>query len=308
MSSVVDSVDVNICIFTAGVVITCDVDREGDITSGLLESAPDEVAITVATEGLCAVFGHRASCGGSGTIVAAVGTTILLCSLTVGFVGLDAEVTIVSTTVNLTDLTLGGTLTEASTVTTVGTSYILLPDIAGGSVGTLLIVCTIRGTSIGAWNTSVTECGGGACVGIGSNAAIATASVDGPGSFLLTLLHTGVNIAVASSTGVVCFVEDFNIKQSWVVVTTEVIATGGATSTTGAAVVVVAKVAITAAGQVGVEVVTTTPGWAIAVMAVLVGTVAFAGVFKVVGQGEQEVTAASRITRVVPIGGRITTN
>ena len=101
------------------------------------------------------------------------------------------EVTVIAIAVELTRDALARTLTESSTMTTVGTSHIFGPLITGGSIGTLVTIITV--TLIGVWFTSVTGCSRCTCVGVGVHTTV-SACTGSPSTILQSLLHTGVNV------------------------------------------------------------------------------------------------------------------
>ena len=210
-------------------------------------------------------------------------------------------------TVVLTCGAASGTLTETSTITTVGTGNALGPAISGRGIGTFLAIVTRAAIGIGF--ASITNRSGGACVGVGSHTAIGT-SCACPDTFFQASLDTSIDTCGGRSTAAGIFVIDFHINEADVAgrSTTEVIATGGATIATCTTTEAIADVAIGTTCKVGIEVMTTTPGWTIAIVIVLVTSIPIVGVFEVVGQGEQEVVPISRVTRAIPLGCSITTN
>ena len=214
--------------------------------------------------------------------------------------GLTTEIAVVSTTVSLTTAASGRTLTVTSTITTVGTSDILLPAITTGTIGTLLVV--VARTSVGIGFTSVTDRCGCARVGIGSHATISTTGVGGPGSILQSLLNTSIDVGLGSRARAGCLIEDFHFADGWVVFATEVVATGGAAVATCTTLVTMTNIAVLILVDIGIvtcgQVMTTTPGGAIAAAVVLV-VVAVPTVLVVVGQREQEARSVTAITTAV---------
>ena len=53
---------------------------------------------------------------------------------------------------------------------------------------------------------------------------------------------------------------------------------------------------------------TTTPGWTICIVVILITTVATVSVLVIVRQREQEVIAVTGVARAIPVGYRVTTN
>ena len=92
------------------------------------------------------------------SIVATVGTGVLFGACSIGEVVVVAEVTVTAIAVELTRDAFARTLTETSTMTTVGTSHVLGPLVSRGGVGTQVTVAIVTLVSLGL--TSVTGCGG----------------------------------------------------------------------------------------------------------------------------------------------------
>ena len=144
-------------------------------------------------------------------------------------------------------LAITGTLT--STLTGVGTGATVAVDTIDGTVNTVVSV-----TVVSSW-------------------------VDATGA-----LAVGLGRATQCGTAVVLVI-DFKVADGWITLTTEVIVTSGAAS--HATLVGMTQVAVRVLTNVcGVscgKVVSTAPGWAIAVAIVLVVATANVGVFVVIG-------------------------
>ena len=180
-----------------------------------------------------------------------------------------------------------------------------------GCIRTLTVTSTFTSTS------TVEGLGVSQAMDAGRLAVETGATRAGVGTRLRTTSTLTISLCCTNKTAtgtVACriFVEDLHLTDGWVVFSTEVIATGSATIATYTTVIVVTDVAVLVLVDIGTvtgdKVVTTTPCGTIATGAILVGSVASALVFEVVGQREQEVCAVARITTIVPVGSSVATD
>ena len=117
-----------------------------------------------------------------------------------------------------------------------------------------------------------------------------------------------ISLGRASDEGGSAFVVHFYFCQAWTVRSTEVIATSRTSIATCTTEIVVTEITGCTGRQVRVEVMTTAPCGTVAVMAVLVITITIPSMLVVIGQREQEVTAVTCVTGMVPLAYCITTD